>query len=239
MTWQESYLTRFYNPARGFVNGTKEFHALCAAAGRGASEILEIGPGPSNQTSRFLATLGRVRGLDVDPDALENDALASAEILTGSRFPFPDATFDLCVSNYVAEHLEDPAAHLREVHRVLRPNGAYVFRAPNRFHYVAAVAALTPHWFHELTANLLRKLPADSHAPYPAYYRMNSRRAVAQLAAATGFDVETLRLVEKEPSYGMASRAMFLAFTAYERAVNATELLADARANLFVVLRAR
>jgi SAM-dependent methyltransferase len=239
MTWQEHYLERFYNPARGFVNGTKEFHALCATAGRGAAEILEIGAGPSNPTSRFLATLGRLQGLDVDPDALDNDALASAETLVGSRFPYPDGTFDLCVSNYVGEHIRDPQEHLREVHRVLRPNGAYVFRTPNRYHYVAAIASLTPHWFHERTANALRKLPQDSHAPYPSFYRMNSRRAIRDLASATGFEIETMRLVEKEPSYGMASRAMFLAFTAYERAVNATELLANARANLFVVLRAR
>ncbi len=32
MTWQEDYLARFYNPADGWVNGTLEFHNLCASA---------------------------------------------------------------------------------------------------------------------------------------------------------------------------------------------------------------
>jgi SAM-dependent methyltransferase len=237
--WQERYLQRFYDPARGFVNGTIEFHNLVAQAARGAREILEIGPGESNPSSRYFATLGRLSGLDLDPDARSNDALAAIAIFDGERFPFSAASFDLCVSNYVVEHVRDPALHLREVHRVLRPGGAYVLRAPNRLHYVALAAALTPHWFHDLTANWLRRMPKGSHKPHPTFYRMNSRAALRRLAHDSGFEVETLRLVEKEPSYGMASRAMFLAFTAYERAVNATELLADARANLFAVLRRR
>jgi hypothetical protein len=37
----------------------------------------------------------------------------------------------------------------------------------------------------------------------------------------------------------MSSRALFLAFMAYERAVNATARLAPLRANIFAVLRRR
>jgi SAM-dependent methyltransferase len=237
MTWQQIYLKRFYDPANGFVNGTVEFHRLCAAAvGRG-SELLEIGAGPSNQTSRYLATLGRLHGLDVDPDVLNNDALSSAEVLIGDRFPYQDQAFDLCVSNYVCEHIADPMQHLREIHRVLRPGGAYVLRTPNRYHYVAAVSAFTPHWIHKLMANPLRALSRDAHDPYPTFYRMNSRHGLRRLANQCSFAVEELRMVEKEPSYGMASRLLFLPFLAYERVVNSTELLADGRSNVFAVLR--
>jgi SAM-dependent methyltransferase len=239
MTWQESYLQRYYDPQRGFVNGTQEFHELCARAARGAHDILEVGAGPTNNTSRYLATLGRLQGLDIDDAVLGNESLAAAKVFDGARFPYPDGSFDVCVSNFVGEHVGDPAMHLREVHRVLRPGAAYVFRTPNRYHYVAAVAAVTPHWFHELTANRLRKRPAGAHDPYPTFYRMNSRGALRRLAADSGFEIETMNMVEKEPSYGMASRLMFLTFMAYERAVNATPLLADARSNLFVVLRKR
>ena len=51
MSWQTEYLERFYSPARGWVNGTREFHELCAGAIRKGSKILEIGAGPSNRTS--------------------------------------------------------------------------------------------------------------------------------------------------------------------------------------------
>jgi hypothetical protein len=59
--------------------------------------------------------------------------------------------------------------------------------------------------------------------------RRNARRA--------GLEVESLEMVEKEPSYGMFARPLFLAFMAYERIVNASGRLAGLRANMFVVLR--
>src|SRR6266542_4545923 len=103
MTWQERYIARFYRPDQGWVDGTTEFHALCKVAIPQGCKILEIGPGPSNPTSRYLATLGELHGLDPDPDAKSNDALTTSGVLHGERFPYDDASFDHCISNYVAE----------------------------------------------------------------------------------------------------------------------------------------
>lgn len=236
MTWQTEYLDRFYNPARGWKNGTLEFHELCAAIPKGA-EILEIGAGPSNRTSRFLATIGRVHGLDPDEAVKTNDALASASILSGDRYPFADATFDAAVSNYCIEHIADPATHLAEVSRVLKPGGVYVLRTPNRWHYVSLFSSLTPHWVHDLLANRLRNIGEDGHEPYPTVYAMNTRTDLARFARRAGLEIEDLRLVEKEPSYGMSSRVLFLAFMAYERAVNASDKVGFLRSNIFALLR--
>jgi SAM-dependent methyltransferase len=235
-SWRERYLEKFYGRA-DWVDGTTEFHSICKSQIRTPAIILEIGAGPSNSTSRFLATLGEVHGLDPSPEVESNDALSSASVLDGDRYPFPDARFDACVSNYVVEHVPDPAAHLREVHRVLKPGGLYVLRTPNRFHYVALFAGLTPHWMHEALANRLRNLPEEAHEPYPVVYRMNTRAALVRLAAQAGFSVQSLQMVEKEPSYGMLAPPLFLALMAYERIVNATEKAAFLRANIFAVLR--
>jgi len=239
MSWQTEYLERFYSPSRGWVNGTQEFHDLCASAIPSGARILEIGAGPSNRTSRFLATLGPVHGLDPDPIVKQNDALVGASLLEGDRYPFPDASFGACVSNYCIEHIPDPERHLAEVSRVLEPGGAYVLRTPNRWHYVSLISSLTPHWFHELVANRLRNLRDDDHDPYPTVYGMNTRQDVERLAAQSGMVVEQLTLVEKEPSYGMSSRLLFMTFLAYERVVNATERAAFLRSNIFAVLRKR
>lgn len=234
--WLEGWLDHWYRDRPGWVNGTETFHALCARSIARGREILEVGPGPGNATSRFLASLGPTHGVDCDPAAGTNPSLKGFHELTGFAFPFADACFDAAVSNYVVEHIVDPSNHLREVFRVLRPGGVYVFRTPNLRHYVAAVSALTPHWFHIVAADRLRGRPAGTHGPYPTVYRMNTRRAVRHRSEAAGFHVRSIDMVEKEPSYCVRSRALFLAGLAYERTVNRSEVFGSFRANIFAVL---
>jgi len=227
--WQTRYTDYFYKRRSGWQDGTSEFWSLCRQHIAPGSQILEVGPGPENPTSRFLASLGELHGVDVDPDARHNPHLATLGLIEDGAFPPSDASFDACVSNYVLEHVQDPVSHLREVHRILRPGGKYVFRAPNKWHYIPLVARATPHWFHAMVANELRQLPTDAHEPYPTYFRLNSRSDIAACAAVAGLDVDEMRLIEKNPSYGHSSRLLFLLFMAYERVVNASEALAPLR----------
>lgn len=228
---------RLYYGSPGWVEGTVEFHHLCRSVIRNGNKVLEIGAGPSNSTSRFLAGFAQVHGLDPDPDVRTNDALASAAVLEGERYPFPDASFDDCVSDYVIEHVPNGTRHLSEVARVLRPGGAYLFRTVNSRYYVALISRFTPQWFHVLVANRARANPEGTHEPYPTVYAMNTGAAVRRAAAAVGLDVERIQYVEKEPAYARFSAIVFLIFSGYERVLNSTDLLAPLRANLFVVLR--
>ena len=237
MTWQQRYLQHFYTGRANFVNGTHEFHQLVMSTAGTGGRLLEVGAGPTNETSEFLSGMARVYGLDTDEAVLANTALTSAAVLDSSRYPFEDGYFDACVSNWVVEHVADPVVHLREIYRVLRPDGAYVFRTPNRWHYATLLSAISPQWFHERIVNRLDALPPESHGPYPTFYRLNTRSAVKNAAREVGFHPELVRFIEKEPYYGFASRAMFLAFTGYERLVNSTDLLAGLRQTILVVLR--
>jgi SAM-dependent methyltransferase len=238
MAWQQEWLDRYYRSRPGWTDGTTWFHeSLCRANAPAGARILEIGAGPTNATSRFLSTLGELHGIDVSDEVRSNVHLKTAAVLEGDRYPYPDGSFDLAASSFVVEHVADGAAHLREVHRILKPGAKYVFRTPNLWHYVALASRFTPHRIHVLAANRLRGLATDHHDPWPTVYAMNTPGAVRREAVRANFEVERLELVEKEPSYGMIARPLFLAFMAYERAVNASERLAPFRANLFVVLR--
>src|SRR5712671_7196920 len=101
--WQESYLERFYPQSSWRRDGTRDFFQILVRHGSG--KILEIGAGPTNDTSDFLKTLGELHGIDVDADVLANAALKTAAVFE-EDFPFPDNSFDTCVSNYVCEHLK-------------------------------------------------------------------------------------------------------------------------------------
>jgi SAM-dependent methyltransferase len=227
---------RFYFSVPGFLNGTEEFHQLCARHLPRGGTLLEVGAGPSNNTSRFLATLGPLTGLDVSDEVSGNDALADSRTFDGRTFPFADQTFAGVVSNYVLEHVEDPSAHFQEIARVLRPGGAYVFRTPNLFHYVAGAARFLPHRAHITLSKGMRAMGAEDHDPWKTFYRANTPRAVRRLAATSGLRVIQLGLVEKEPSYGRSSPLLFFPMMWYERFVNGVAFAAAFRSNIFCVV---
>lgn len=236
MGWQETYLFRFYRSLPGWLDGTTEFHSFCLKRIAAGARILEIGAGPANATSQFLASIGELHGVDIDPDISTNPDLVSAVAVRGTTLPYKDSMFDACVSNYVLEHVEHPAIHLEEVARVLKPGGCYLFRTPNKYHYVSLVARLTPHWFHKRVANRLRNMRSEAHDPYPTYYRLNSRGDVLDCASSVGLRVDELRFIEKEPCYGLIARPLFLLMCGYERIVNSSRLLEGIRANILASL---
>lgn len=55
------------------------------------------------------------------------------------RLPFDDCTFDVVVSDQVLEHVMDYPTTLREIHRVLKPGGAFLHIFPPRY------APIEPH----------------------------------------------------------------------------------------------
>ena len=155
----------------------------------------------------------------------------------GIQLPFDEASFDLCVSNYVLEHVAHPRQHFREVARVLRSGGAYCFRTPNRWHYVAIASRLLPYSAHLKLANRLRGLAEDAHDPYPTHYRANSRRAIRRFAGAAGLEPVRIDVREHEPTYGLCHPALFCPMMLYERAVNATGLLTGFRMTIHAAFR--
>lgn len=237
-SWQRRYLDRFYDYRTGWVDGRYHFIDLVLRHVAPGTPILEIGCGPTNPVTRRLAGIGPVYGADVDPEARTNEDAVEVRLLNGPHLPFDDASLDSVVSYYVLEHVADPAGHLREVCRVLRPGGVYLARTPNRWHYVSLVSALTPHRVHVRLVRWLMRRQADAHDPYPTFYRINTERALRTLVAGVpGLEVERCELMEKDPAYGMRHPLLFLAMVGYERLVNRFSFLSRFRANLIVVLR--
>lgn len=57
--------------------------------------------------------------------AVENDEYIRGDVY---QMPFRDETFDLVVSNFLLPELDDPERLIKEVGRVLRPNGRFIFQ---------------------------------------------------------------------------------------------------------------
>ena len=224
---------RFYADPR--YNKTNEFFGWIREATTRESRVLNLGAGPTTgyKVLNFHGEVAEVVGADIDPDVLTNSELDRAVVIgADGTLPFPDGYFDVAFSDMVVEHVERPAVFLAEVRRVLKPGGAYYFRTPNIYHYVAVISRATPHWFHERVANRVRGLAPEAHDPYPTYYRLNTRRAVQLAARQAGFAGCDIRMVEGHPSYLVFHAVPFLVGVGYERLVNASELFAGLRANI-------
>jgi SAM-dependent methyltransferase len=233
----DALFEKYYLSRPGFATGVSRFHDLLIREIPPGARVLEIGAGPPNPTTEFLAARFHTEGVDVSDQVLQNKFLERANVYDGEILPFPAQSFDACVSYYVLEHVPNPLTHIREVARVLRDGGPYSFCTPNLWHYVTLGSWLLPHSVHRKLANRLRGLDEKARDPYPTVYRANTPRAVRRLARSAGLTVTSLDMIEFEPCYGRWHSALFYPMMAYERLVNSSTSIARFRTNIHAVLR--
>jgi SAM-dependent methyltransferase len=94
--------------------------ALAELLARAGVHVTGVEPAPYLR-ERFEARLRAV-----DPDSLVVDGLAD-------RLPFGDAELGPVVTTEVLEHVPDPAAALRELHRAMRPGAVLCLSVPTSF----------------------------------------------------------------------------------------------------------
>jgi len=105
---------------------------VCGDLGKQRPRILDVGCG-TGANLQMLAQFGAAEGVDVSTDALDfcrARGLADVKPGAAESLPFPDASFDLVTGLDVVEHLDDDIAGLREMCRVLRPDGRAVLFVP-------------------------------------------------------------------------------------------------------------
>ena len=191
------------------------------------ARVLDAGAGRGLRSRYDYARLvERLVGVDLDPQVKVNANVDHAVVGDLARLPFAAESFDLVFSKYVFEHLRHPAATLHELRRVLTPGGHLVFHTPNRYHYVALGAMVTPQRFHVWFNERRGREAEDS---FPTAYRINDRRTISRLAAMTGFGVHRLDLIEPKPDYLSFHPLAYRAGVAYERLVNRWSRLRDLR----------
>ena len=189
--------------------------------------ILDLGAGSGRiQELAFRGQVARVCGIDLDERVVDNPLLDEGKVAGGESIPYPDASFDVVFSDNVLEHLEQPEAVFREVARVLRPNGVFLVKTPNFYHYMPLIASATPLWFHRAFNRLRNR---DSEDTFPTVYRANTPQRLEQLAAAAGLTLEAHHLIEGRPEYLRIHPLTYPVGIAYERLVNRSRRLARLR----------
>jgi SAM-dependent methyltransferase len=107
---------------------------LDAAGERLKGRVLENGCGVGMYVERLAPYCGQVVGMEIEIERARIAAQRGGDILSGAgeALPFPEGSFDVVLSHEVLEHVQDDAAALSEMVRVLRPGGRMLLFVPNR-----------------------------------------------------------------------------------------------------------
>ncbi|MFJ3856445.1 class I SAM-dependent methyltransferase [Streptomyces sp. NPDC090085] len=94
------------------------------------TRLLDVGTGPGTVAAVAVARGAAVTAVDPSPAMLRlaREAAPRARTLAAAlpRLPFPDATFDAAVGNFVLGHAGPPQGVVAELRRVVRPGGRVV-----------------------------------------------------------------------------------------------------------------
>jgi SAM-dependent methyltransferase len=209
---------RFYPESRfgGFtdVDGTIAFYTRAQALVGPMSVVLDVGCGRGayaedpvgirRELRIFKGKVGRVIGIDVDPEAAGNPFLDEFRPLGNGEWPVPDSSIDVAVADCVLEHVADPPSFFENAHRVLSPGGVLCLRTTNAWSYVALAARLVPNRHHaQVTARVQEKRKAED--VFPTLYRCNSVPKLRRALERHGFEGVAYGY-EAEPSYLEFSR---------------------------------
>jgi SAM-dependent methyltransferase len=97
--------------------------------GDGPGRLLDVGCGGGAHAAEFAEHGWDVTGVDVSAAQLELARVRGVDVVEAdaAQLPFEDESFDAAVSMFTHTDLDDFAAALREVARVLRPGGHLVY----------------------------------------------------------------------------------------------------------------
>ena len=233
MSERVARLWRRYYPSE--THPYRQFERAVERQLRPDSVLLDAGCGRTAPVLRnYVGRASRLIGVELVeftdvPDTIETYRADLAAI------PLPDASVDVVMSRSVFEHLDDPAAVYRELARIVRPGGCVIFLTANMWHYSTLVARLVPNRYHpQIVARVEGREEQDV---FPVRYRTNTHRAVSELAASAGLDVEDYQYLSQYPNYFMFNAALFLAGIAYEKALSRVDMLRFLRGWILVTLR--
>ncbi|HEY0383935.1 MAG TPA: class I SAM-dependent methyltransferase, partial [Candidatus Elarobacter sp.] len=130
----------------------------------GGLDVLDIASGEGYGAAYLAIAARSVVGVDVDPESVRHAAARytamNLSFLAGSctRIPLASHSIDLVVSFETLEHIEEHDEFMREIARVLRPDGQLLISSPNKLVYSDDAHYHNPYHARELYFDEFRDL---------------------------------------------------------------------------------
>lgn len=166
------YLGRYSDDSpAGYALRTRKARLLELLAGAGG-RVLDVGCGPGVIVQEVLDLGCDLWGVDGSPrmiakcrEAFGRSPRAHFSVGNAMALPFADGTFDLVMCMGVIDRLAQPELAIRELARVLRPNGTFFMSFPN---LLSPYALWRSHVFYPMVGCLKRILrTAGRRRPLP------------------------------------------------------------------------
>lgn len=145
--------------------------------------VLELGCGTGTTALKLAPSVARLVATDISPEmiaiarekaAAENCANVEFVVATPNAAPYPDASFDAAMAFNLLHLIEDRAAALRGVHRLLKPGGLFISKTPVLSEMGFAIRLLVP------------VMQAFGKAPYVGFF---CAEALEREISEAGFEI--------------------------------------------------
>jgi ubiquinone/menaquinone biosynthesis C-methylase UbiE len=144
---------------------------------------IELGCGTGTTALKLAPSVARLVATDISPEMIaiarekavaENSANVEFVVATPDAAPYPDASFDAAMAFNLLHLIEDRAAALRGVHRLLKPGGLFISKTPVLSEMGFAIRLLVP------------VMQAFGKAPYVGFF---SAEALEREISEAGFEI--------------------------------------------------
>lgn len=204
--------TAFYSRINALIR--PDYTVLDLGAGRG--EQLEGDPTYRKALATLRGKVARLYGCDVDDAVRSNPFLDEAAVFDpAGPLPYGDGMFDLVYSDWVLEHLDNPARFVAELERVLKPGGWFCARTPNKWGYIALGARLVPARLGARVLSVVQPARQERDV-FPKHYRMNTRGDVARVFRSERW-LDASFAMNATPAYHGGRRSLFAAIELFQK----------------------
>jgi SAM-dependent methyltransferase len=176
----------------------------------------------------------------VDPDASslkQNPVIRQRVVAVGPTLPFRDASFNLVTADMVFEHLEDPAAVLRDIRRVLGFSGICILHTVNARYWQTALGRSLPQRIKNLLVGLSEG--REESDVYPTYYRFNAPLAIPRVLAEAGFAADQVMMLNTSSVGRILLFGPFVVFELLWNRMTRWSWLSGHRSNVIVIASPR
>jgi len=214
-----------------FRNAGEQYQDLIAAVVTPDTALIDVGCGRMSLAEAAIHTTSRSVGVDLRLNDLQHNTTVRQRVLANAEhLPFASASFDVLVSQWTIEHLQDPQSVFDEMSRIVRPGSSLILFTTNAHHYIPLVSRLIPDGVQRFLIQRLLQRPG--HESHPTFYRANTRRVINALARTAGLQLCACIYVGN-PFYLAFSPLLFRLALVYEKI---TDIPALSRFKLYMLV---